>query len=107
MLVIKRLWIVQNFAALPLREAQARTVRRLEKRCQELMQAITIWVIAQGQRNSLVHCRVTCPAGCLISFSVAAWKRRARGRWIGWSSERQYGHVKPLASKSRFFVLPG
>jgi hypothetical protein len=42
----------------------------------------------------------------LLSFSAAAWKCRARDRWIGWSFRHQYDRLKLLANNSRFLILP-
>ena len=42
----------------------------------------------------------------LLSFSAAAWKCRARDRWIGWSYRHQYSRLNFIANNSRFLILP-
>lgn len=42
----------------------------------------------------------------LLSFSAAAWKCGARGRWIGWDFRRQYDRLNLVANNSRFLILP-
>ena len=42
----------------------------------------------------------------LADFSAAAWKCRARDRFIGWDFRHQYARLKLLANNSRFLILP-
>lgn len=42
----------------------------------------------------------------LLSYSAAAWKCRARNRWIGWDYRHQYNRLHLIANNSRFLILP-
>lgn len=48
---------------------------------------------------------VRAVAGCL-QFSSAAWRMRARDRWIGWDEATRARHLPQVVSNSRFLLLP-
>lgn len=58
----------------------------------------TMWYVAATRDDEWV---------ALVSFSAAAWKCKARDRWIGWDHRRQYGRWHLVANNSRFLILPG
>jgi hypothetical protein len=41
-----------------------------------------------------------------LSFSAAAWRVKARDRWIGWSEEARREHLSKVVCNSRFLILP-
>jgi len=41
-----------------------------------------------------------------LAFSAAAWKVRARDRWIGWSPETREQNLHQVVGNSRFLLLP-
>lgn len=41
-----------------------------------------------------------------LSFSAAAWRVKARDRWIGWSDEARKEHLSKVVCNSRFLILP-
>ena len=52
---------------------------------------------------------VSTPAPTVVGglqFSSAAWRMRARDRWIGWDDARRARHLPQVVSNSRFLLLP-
>ena len=43
----------------------------------------------------------------LLGWASAAFKCRARDRWIGWSQEQQWSRLKYVVNNVRFLILPG
>lgn len=41
-----------------------------------------------------------------LAFSAAAWRLRARDRWIGWSEPARQQHLQRVVANSRFLILP-
>ena len=65
-----------------------------------------------GLRNSvgenlkyLAHDRHGRPVACLL-FGAAAWKAKARDRFIGWDVSCRQQHLTRLTNNTRFLVLP-
>ena len=65
-----------------------------------------------GLRNSvgenikyLAHDRHGRPVACLL-FGAAAWKAKARDRFIGWDASCRQQHLTRLTNNTRFLVLP-
>jgi predicted Zn-dependent protease with MMP-like domain len=48
---------------------------------------------------------VPAVAGCL-QFSSAAWRIKARDRWIGWDDSARARHLQQVVNNSRFLVMP-
>jgi hypothetical protein len=45
------------------------------------------------------------PLACLL-FGSAAWKTRARDRFIGWNDEQRQRHLRLLTNNSRLLIVP-
>ena len=91
-----------------LQEIRVQLVKKLdEARFQELMaehhyigahqrMAQTLWYVATYRGEWVA----------LLSFSIAAWKCKARDQWIGWAYRHQYDRLKYVTNNTRFLILP-
>ncbi len=43
----------------------------------------------------------------LLGWAAAAWRCRARDRWIGWTRPQQWARLRYVANNARFLILPG
>lgn len=91
-----------------LQEVRVQLVKKLdEARFQGLMaehhyigahqrMAQTLWYVATYRGEWVA----------LLSFSIAAWKCKARDQWIGWAYRHQYDRLKYVTNNTRFLILP-
>ena len=58
-----------------------------------------------GIRYQIVSDRFGLLGG--MAFSSAAWRLRARDRWIGWDDATRAAHLPQVVNQSRFLIAPG
>jgi hypothetical protein len=98
---------VESFAPVVLERVQHREQRRLFReliaRYHYLGYAVPYG--AHLQYLILVSKPVPAVVGCL-QFSSAAWRMRARDRWVGWDDQTRARHLPRVVNNSRFLLLP-
>ena len=98
---------VDAFAPVRLERVQHREQRQLFRELVGRYHYLSYRIPFGAYLQYLVSVSTLAPTvvGCL-QFSSAAWRMRARDRWIGWDDAMRARHLSQVVSNSRFLLLP-